>query len=66
MKCRRCGGRDHLGDQCEHFPYWKGKPCDCGLMHKKKECNTFRTSHLTELGPGEQDGQKDAPNMYLQ
>ena len=67
IKCRRCGGIGHKAEICEMFPYWRGKPCDCGLLHRRRDCNSSHGSHLTEMVNEDrrQDGQNDAPQLYL-
>ena len=67
INCRRCGGKGHKADRCEMFPYWRGKPCDCGLLHRRRDCNSSPGAFLTEVVTGErrQDGQNDAPHLYL-
>ena len=67
IKCRRCGGVGHMAEKCEMFPYWKGKPCDCGLLHKRRNCNSSPGAFLTEMAKedGRQDGQNDASHLYI-
>ena len=67
IKCRRCGGVGHMAEKCEMFPYWRGKPCDCGLLHKRRDCNSSPGAFLTEMvkEDGRQDGHNDAPHLYL-
>merc|ERR1711888_108521 len=67
IKCRRCGGIGHIADKCEMYPYWRGAPCDCGLLHKRRDCNSSPGSFITEVAreDGRQDGHNDAPHLYL-
>ena len=48
-QCRRCGGFGHTATLCEMYPFWRGKPCDCGFLHKRRDCNSNRGSNLTEV-----------------
>ena len=67
MKCRRCGGIGHKAEKCEMFPYWRGKPCDCGLYHRRRDCNTSHGAHVTEVNPEDRrnDHHEDDPHLYL-
>jgi hypothetical protein len=50
------------------FPYWKGKPCECGLLHRRKDCNRSRQgAFVTEIEAEDarEDGQNSVPHMYL-
>ena len=66
-KCRRCGAIGHMAERCEMFPYWRGKPCDCGLLHRRKDCNSSHGAFVTEMEPQERRGedQKTDRHMYL-
>ena len=67
IKCRRCGGMGHKADRCEMFPFWRGKPCECGLLHRRRDCNSSPGVFLTEMETEDrrQDGRIDAPHLYI-
>ena len=66
-QCRRCGDKGHKADKCEMFTYWRGKPCDCGLLHRRKDCNRRQGAFVTEIEDEDrrEDGQNSVPQMYL-
>ena len=65
-QCHRCGSKDHISAKCEQFPYWRGKPCDCGFLHKRRDCNMKYEVHVTGADTGDRrhDEQDDALQLY--
>ena len=65
--CRRCGDKNHKSIHCEQFPYWRGKPCTCGLMHKRRDCNITYGANVTEVNTEDRrhGGQDAASHLYL-
>jgi hypothetical protein len=66
IKCRRCGDKGHRSEKCEQFPFWRGKPCDCGFLHKRRDCNMRYGAHVTEMDTEDRrhDERDDALQLY--
>ena len=67
FKCRRCGDKGHKSEKCEQFPFWRGKACDCGFLHKRRDCNMRYGANMTEMNTEDSnpDEQNAAHRLYL-